>query len=578
MSLTSRQRAIFWTVAAICAATRFLARARSLWDWDESLFSLAMRDYDVTSHHPHPPGFPAYIALAKAVRLVAGSDFHALQTVNLIAGVLAFPALYLFARQLGLRFETSVVAGVLFVFFPNVWFFGGTAFSDVPSIVLVLFAVVFLFRGRASRRDYFIGTILLAVAIGIRPQNLLVGLFPGIWATLRRRPWEVIAALLGGMAITGAFFGGAIYATGELDQYMRVIREHSDYIARIDSFRSPTRPALWRLFDRFFLKQYQSAGLSILTSLFVITSWVGAIRRRDRSMLFNLLTFGPFAVVAWMMLDRYSISRFSIGYAPMFAVFAADGIRRAVVRRPGLEPFAGAALAAMFFIWTLPALAPVRNEVSPSAQAVAAAQREIDPKSETLFVGYSMVPFVEYLAPELPFIRVIGYAAAPLTPAERPFLLAELQRGEEKGLVFRRERGRLWNIARRHYFEVVLKPLENIPRFESGWYEPERDGHDERRWMAGRSVTLLPPATGDRELRMLFTVPSPQIGAHVTVTLNGKVLEVIEIDAIEIARDYEVTPAAHRMANRLELAIDRTFVENDREQGLRMRFLGWGRP
>ncbi|HEX6179256.1 MAG TPA: DUF2079 domain-containing protein [Thermoanaerobaculia bacterium] len=578
MSLTNRQRAIFWTVAAISAATRFLAQARSLWDWDESLFCLAMRDYDVTSHHPHPPGFPVYIAFAKLLRLIVASDFHALQALNLIAGVLAFPAVYLFARQLGLRFETSVVAGALFVFFPNVWFFGGTAFSDVPSIVLVLFAVVFLFRGRESRRDYFIGTVLLALAIGIRPQNLLVGLFPGLWATVRRRPWEILAALLVGVAIVGFSFGAAIHATGELKEYMRVIREHSDYIARIDSFRSPTRPALWRLFDRFFLKQYQSAALSILTSLFVITSWVGAIRKRDRSMLFNLLTFGPFAVAAWMMLDRYSISRFSIGYAPMFAVFAADGIRRAVSRRPSFEPFVGAALAAAFFIWTLPALAPVRNELSPSAQAVAAAQREIDPKSETLFVGYSMVPFVEYLAPELPFIRVIGYAAAPLTPAEHPFLLAELQRGEEDGLVFRRERGRLWNIARRHYFEVALKPLTNIPVFESGWYDAERDGHDERRWMAGRSVTILPPATDTRELRLLFTVPSPQIGARVTVLLNGKVLETIIIGAIEVARDYEVAPAPGGLPNRLELSIDRTFVENDREQGLRMRFLGWGRP
>ena len=60
--LTSRDRAIYWIVLLICAASRFLAIARSLWDWDEALFSLGMRSYDVASHHPHPPGFPVYIA------------------------------------------------------------------------------------------------------------------------------------------------------------------------------------------------------------------------------------------------------------------------------------------------------------------------------------------------------------------------------------------------------------------------------------------------------------------------------------------------------------------------------------
>jgi hypothetical protein len=242
-----------------------------------------------------------------------------------------------------------------------------------------------------------------------------------------------------------------------------------------------------------------------------------------------------------------------------------------------MELPAGAALAAAFFIWTLPALTPVRNDISPSAQGVAAAKREIDPANATLFVGYSMVPFVEYLAPEMRFIRVIGYAAAPLTPSSNPWLLAELQKGEPEGEVFRRERGRLWNTARRHYFEVVLKPLRNLPRFESGWYEAELEGVDERRWMAGHSVTLLPPATGPRELRLLFTVPSTQIGATVTVTLNGRILDRLTVEGIEVSRDYEVEAAPGGAENRLEIAIDRTFVESGREQGLRLRFLGWGR-
>ena len=326
--LTPRQRAIVAIVALACAASRLLALARSLWDWDEVLFTLAMRDYDVSLHHPHPPGFPAYIAMGRLMRFLVHDDFRALQAVNLIAGMLVFLAVFMLARELRLRFTTAVIAGVLFAFFPNVWFFGGGAFSDIPSIVLVCFAAALLLRGARDRNAYWLGTLLLAIAIGIRPQNLLIGLFPGIYATRRRSAKEIAVAVLIGAAVVAISFGGAIYATGSFDNYVRVVREHGEYISRVDSFQSAERPALWRLFDRFFIKQYQSPVLSVITSLLVLVSAIGAFRDRDRSMFYNVLTFGPFALFAWLMLDRFSISRFSIGYQPMFALFAADGIRR----------------------------------------------------------------------------------------------------------------------------------------------------------------------------------------------------------------------------------------------------------
>src|SRR5437764_15180600 len=104
--LTRTQRRVFWIVALVCAAARFLAMARSIWDWDEALFCLGMRAYDVTSHHPHPPGFPVYIGLAKLVRLVVHDDFRSLQAINLAAGMLLFPAVFMLARELRFRFPT----------------------------------------------------------------------------------------------------------------------------------------------------------------------------------------------------------------------------------------------------------------------------------------------------------------------------------------------------------------------------------------------------------------------------------------------------------------------------------------
>jgi hypothetical protein len=580
-ALTPRQRLTFGIVALVCAATRFLAMAKTLWDWDEALFCLGMRSYDVTAHHPHPPGFPVYIALGRIVRTLIPNDFRALQAVNLIAAMLVFPAIFFLARELRLPFVTATVAGALCAFFPNVWFFGGGAFSDIPSLVLVVFAVAFLFRGCRDANAYLIGAALLALAAGIRPQNFLIGLAPGLLATWyrARAAWRdvVFAALVGAIIVTVAF-GGAIAATGGTRPYLDAAREHGEYITRVDSFRSPNRPPLWRLFDRFFIKQYESLPLSFITSILVAISIAGAIASRDRAIGWLALSFGPFAILAWMMLDRYSINRFSIGYCPLFAILAADGIRRLTRAWPRIEAFAGAALIASFFAWTLPALAVVRSTIAPSVLAVEAVSQHLDPRVDELFVARDMDPFFQYLLPNYPFVHVLDKRAMPLSiGSRRPWILAETDDNDRDGFVFHRERSHLWNIARRHYFDAGVIPVRTPPQFLAGWYPPVRETPFEMRSMAGHSVTRLPPSRGETMLRIQFRVPDALVVAHasITIALNGRVIDHFAASYDEGDREYHVAPAPNAEANVLDLSIDQT-IHQPRELGMTVRCLSFG--
>ena len=582
-ALSGQERAIYWIVAIVCGASRFLATARSLWEWDEALFCLGMRNYDVASHHPHPPGFPVYIAVAKIARVFTGSDFRALQSVNLIGGVLLFPAMFMLARELRLRFTTSVIAGALLAFFPNVWFFGGTGFSDVVTITMVIYAVAFLFRGCRDANAYFIGTFLLAVSVGIRPQNLLVGIFPAAiatWYRARESVRDVVFAALIGTAVIGVSYLSAIHATGSAGAYVNAIRVHGEYISRVDSYRSPDRPPLWRLIDRFFIKQYESPGLSIATSVFVLLSIVGAIRDRDRSMLFNAATFAPFAIAAWLMLDRYSVSRFSIGYAPMFAIFAADGIAR-ISRRNDVQALLGAALIVGFIIYTWPALTIARTTIAPPVLGVDAVRQHLDPNRTELYVAFPMTPFIDYFLPNHPYHLVFDERALPLTvPTRPPYLLTEIDHTQPLGYVFSRDRGPLWNIARRHYFEVALEPLPQLPQFVSGWYPPEEKGAEELRWMGGRSVTVLPRSSGTTKLRIQFDVPDELMASPpaITFVLNGAVIDRFKPAESHLVREYEVTPGPAQ--NTLEITTDRTLLHSSidrRDLGLLVRFLSWGR-
>jgi hypothetical protein len=563
-ALTHRQRLVFWSIAIVCALSRFAARAQSLWDWDEVLFVHAMRSYDVTLHHPHPPGFPLFIALGRIVRLAAGDEFRSLQTINLLAGMLLFPAVFMLGRELRLRFETSIVAASLCAFFPNVWFYGGTAFSDVPSLTLVTFGVAFVLRGCRDRRAFFAGVFFLAIAVGIRPQNALVGLFPLVVASRHRGVRDSILGILLGSAIVVSAFAGAAAATGSFDAYEATIRSHGKYISDVDSYRSPLRPPLWRLAAQFFGKQYSAPYMNFVMSLLVVISIAMSIRARDRSMLWNALIFGPVAIAAWLFLDRYSVNRFSIGYCPMFALFAADAVSRLARYKPKYEAIAGAVLVAAFAVYALPAFTVVRREDSPSVLAMKAARANFNPEHDELFVASDMIPYVEYFMPGVKYTRVLDERAMLLArdASKTPRLVAEVFATSPEGFVFRRSRGALWNITRRHYFGAMYATVTKFPVFESGWYPPA-DGEEGRR-IGSRAVSTLPPAEGESWLRMTVVADTP---ADLSVIVNGTPIETFTVSG-ETHREWHFMPAPNGAANRLEIA-------STRDRAVRVRFLSW---
>src|SRR6185295_10194522 len=106
-ALTPLQRRLVLLFSIAVALTRLLAVAHSLFDWDEALFALGVREYDVSQHHPHPPGYPLFVAAAKAVHLLGVEPFRSVQVVVLLGAFFVFPALFWLARELGFDVTTA---------------------------------------------------------------------------------------------------------------------------------------------------------------------------------------------------------------------------------------------------------------------------------------------------------------------------------------------------------------------------------------------------------------------------------------------------------------------------------------
>jgi hypothetical protein len=440
-ALTSRERRFVWIAALAVAATRLLALALTPWDWDEALFGLALRDYDVTQFHPHPPGFPLFILAAKAVQLLGAGEFRALQTVSVAASLFIFPAMFLLARELRAGFGIAMGSAALLAFFPNVWLYGGMALSDVPSMVLVMLACALLLRGCRDVRAFYAGAVVLAIAAGMRPQNLVIGFVPALLALFfqwrKRGPAIVGAPLLGALILFGSY-GTAASLSGGWTSYREVVMRHQRYITSVDSFHAPLRPSLLYVADDFFVRPYRQPAINIALALMVLAG----LATRRRHVVLALLAFGPFCLFAWLVLDFHSAGRFSIGYAPLMALLAAS----APWRR-----FTVPVVVAAMLLWTWPALTVVRTTASPPAAAIAAI-----PRGAVVYVDERLGAHLAFLAPQVE--RHVTGLSVPTATSPNVWLLREGDTILPNARVFRRERVPLARIARERYFEVSLIP------------------------------------------------------------------------------------------------------------------------
>jgi hypothetical protein len=588
--LSRRERVVFWTAAAAIALSRLLALARSPWDWDEFDFMLALQKYDVRLHHPHPPGSPTYILLARIAHLLVRDEFRSLQTVSTLAAVLLFPAAFLFVRELRFRFAESLAGAALLAFLPNVWFFGGTGFTDITGLTLLLFSLALLLRGRRDRRAYWAGSFLLAFTAGMRPHALLAGVAPGLMATWsrRRRPADVVLAALIGLLVVAVAYGAAARLSGGWGPYKAAVDSMSHYLTVVDSWRNPARPPLGALLDPLFISPYGHRLLAWELSAFAGVSLVNAVLHRRWNVLLVAAVFVPLMVATWLLLDYHSRSRYAMAYGGLQAFLAVDGIAVLAQRLPvtprlrrAVQAGVVIGLIALSWSWTAPALKTARSTISPTVQALTWVVEHAGQRDQ-VFVDPSLVPHATYLLSGRAFQVVRSERAARPAPGAPAYFVGEGVRPERDVVQFRRARGALFELARKRYFDVHVLPLHRIPLYLEGWYEVEQAAGDSWRWMRDRGTVSLPSFAGGGRLTLVLGVPLKLLARPplVTIVADGKLLERLSVGQGTITRSYDLPPSPQPV--QLEITTDQVFRprkvgvnDDDRILGLQLHALAW---
>jgi len=211
-------------VALVAAAVTLLLRvpfaADRLWDHDSVQFALAVADFDLTAHTPHPPGYPLYVGALKTLAALGVRALDGMVALSILFQALGAALAALVAARLagarpaggrgdaGEAAPAAILAATLFATNPLIWFYGELPLVyGVEAGLTVLLAWAAL--GMADGRGRFLAACaLFGLAGGIRPSTLvllaplfLAGLGRAWWAGRRRGPGEARSPTEGAAAV-----------------------------------------------------------------------------------------------------------------------------------------------------------------------------------------------------------------------------------------------------------------------------------------------------------------------------------------------------------------------------------------
>jgi Protein of unknown function (DUF2723) len=203
-------------IGGLTLASRWPYRARLLPTWDAVQFALALDQFDVVRHQPHPPGYILYVALGRLVAVVLSDAAATLGTLAVAASVVAVLLLYRLGWQLRGR-GAAVLAALGLAASPLFWAYGVVGLPYAVEAALTTGIALSAWGMRHGNVRSLVGSaLLLGLGGGVR-QSMLLVLGP-LWLAMAwlgfRRPGPVLAGL-GLVALTTAtWLGPTLWLTG----------------------------------------------------------------------------------------------------------------------------------------------------------------------------------------------------------------------------------------------------------------------------------------------------------------------------------------------------------------------------
>jgi MFS family permease len=591
----------------LCFATRFIAIPASLWEYDDILFARALHKFDLTTHSPHPPGFPIFVAMTRAVFWLVGNEHRALTTVAFIFASLVAPALYYLYRVVLEDRRIAIAGALLGSFAPNVWVHSGAGRSDGVAFSLGIIGLALVLRGIQSPRLLIAGCAVFGLAFGVRTSVLPV-MGPAIALVflirLRRRQWRsVIAALAVGTFCVLIWFVPTVYHH-TWPVYSRAVDYQSRYIFETDTIfiEAKSLKLFFYRFRRFFEHIWGTRWIMYLVYVFAVTGLIAlAVNRKWKNIGLMVIIFLPYLIFTFMLNTRLNGPLYSLPYVPLFTGLAACGLiwaprwlfrsgRHEALKNSGL--FLAICLTVVIAAWTYPIIGLLHREVSPPVRAFNHLKKTLDQKNDLLLYGSIYRPFVSFYLPDhrtALFDEILDpWSNMIWSPAELPRILTLtadpiLGMDSDHFIWTSSEVGakRLIKPGLERFLGVHItdRPKPQGIAFLSGWYPIEIDQEEIRRWMRLQSKVALYSLADSMTLRLrgsIVDLPDPDRRPTLVFKLNGAEIDRFIFTGSDIDHQLTIKPDPSLTWSILSLEIDQRVDTTSRnEYGLKCFGIEW---
>lgn len=317
----------------------------SLEDVDSINFALGVRHYDVAHHQPHPPGYPLFIVFAKGMRLLVGTEAHALALVGILAGALGAIAVAMLFRRLDGDPRAWLAGTAIAVATPLYWFSANRPLSDTTGLAAAI-AVQALILSAATPRALIAAAFLGAVAVGLRSQVFWLTAPLLLWRLSRTpNPKSRITTVVAYAAGVLVWAVPLVVVSGGPRAYWHAVfdqgAEDFSGIRMLWTTRTPRE-----LSDALYYAFVAPWALWPFAAVILALATLGAValgRARARALTLVAIAFVPYFVFDVLFQETFT-SRYALPLVVPIAFLAAAGARAL----PSTAGTAVAIAAAMF--------------------------------------------------------------------------------------------------------------------------------------------------------------------------------------------------------------------------------------
>jgi hypothetical protein len=332
-------------LAAVTVVSRLPYRVRMLYNWDAVQFALALREYDVVKHQPHPPGYVLYVGLGRLANAWLADEAAAYVLLAVVASGLTTFVVYYLARAIYDR-GTALAAAAMLAVSPLFWFYGSVGLTYAGEALLGSTVAYFSFRAlRGSRGDAWLAAGWLGLAGGMR-QSIMILLLP-LWAGAvlsgagGLRVLAIGLAILAGVVLTWLL--PMLWLTGGLERYLAASRDLAETVVMPTSIMSGAFEATLRM-SRYVLESVV-VGLGPLVLAAFLLPWY--VRRYGWSARETFLVGWTIPPVLVYTLVHFGQAGYVLTFLPALVILLSRVLLAALADAPTLasRPRTRAALA-----------------------------------------------------------------------------------------------------------------------------------------------------------------------------------------------------------------------------------------